>query len=114
MDINNMKNIVVLKDLPSNMIDEAFIILKSNVKIHKLQLIDKEKGKQIKREIAKKDDYIIKEAEMIVADYISKIEKKSTNKIDNDKLVKKYKNLKIFTIWITIFSLFLTIINLIR
>ena len=32
MDINNMKNVVVLKDLPSNIVDEAIILLKQNQK----------------------------------------------------------------------------------
>lgn len=112
MDTNNMKNIVVLKDLQSNMVDEAFIILKSNVKIHKVQLVDKEKRQQMKKEKMGQDDYIIKEAEMIISDYISKIEKK--DKIDEQKLAKKYKKLKIFAIWMTAFSLILTIISLIK
>ena len=31
--INQMKNIIVLKELPSNIIEEAFVILKPNKKI---------------------------------------------------------------------------------
>ena len=31
--INQMKNIIVLKDLPSNIIEEAFVILKPNKKL---------------------------------------------------------------------------------
>ena len=30
MDISNMKNMVVLKNLPSNIVDEAIVILKNN------------------------------------------------------------------------------------
>ena len=33
MKPESMKNIIVLKDLPSNIVDEAFVILKSNKKI---------------------------------------------------------------------------------
>jgi len=32
MDIQNMKNMVVLKNLPSNLVEEAFVVLKDNVK----------------------------------------------------------------------------------
>ena len=35
MNSNQMKNMIVLKNLPSNLIDEAFIILKNNKKIKK-------------------------------------------------------------------------------
>ena len=44
MNIDNMKNIVVLKDLPSNMVDEAIIILKPNVKLEKREEKKKENG----------------------------------------------------------------------
>lgn len=33
MEENNMKNIVVLKDLPSNLVDEAIVIFKQNVNV---------------------------------------------------------------------------------
>ena len=33
MNINNMKNIVVLNNLPSNIVEEALVILKDNSKI---------------------------------------------------------------------------------
>ena len=38
-----MKKMVILRDLPSNMIEEAFIIFKDNVKIHKTQKVEKNK-----------------------------------------------------------------------
>ena len=40
MPNNNLKNIVVLNNLPSNLIDEAIIILKSKKVARKLELID--------------------------------------------------------------------------
>ena len=43
MNSNQMKNIIVLKNLPSNIVDEAFIILKNNKKIKSLERIEKEK-----------------------------------------------------------------------
>ena len=48
METSNMKNMVVLKNLPSNLVEEAIIILKSNKKVKKLQKIEK-KRKQHER-----------------------------------------------------------------
>ena len=43
MEESKLKNMVVLKNLPSNLIEEAIVILKSNKKVKKLEKIDKEK-----------------------------------------------------------------------
>ena len=45
MESSNLKNMVVLRDLPSNIIDEAIIILKANKKVRKLQRVEKNKNK---------------------------------------------------------------------
>lgn len=37
--MSDMKNMIVLKNLPSNLVEEAIIILKENNKIHKYQTI---------------------------------------------------------------------------
>ena len=37
MEASNLKNMVVLKNLPSNIVDEAIIVLKTNKKAKKLQ-----------------------------------------------------------------------------
>lgn len=104
MDPNAMKNMVVLKNLPSNMVEEAFIVFKDNVKIHKLQKVEKNKIKE-KDEKTNKEGYMIKEAEMIVQDYISKIEKKEYELVNgNKKINEKYKRLKYLTIFLAIFS----------
>ena len=107
MDIQNMKNIVILKDLPSNMIEEAFVVLKDNVKVHKEELILNKKDKKKENESTKNSkDYVIKEAEMIVSDYISEIEenkfKKSKEKM---KLEKKCKKLKYSNTFFILFSI---------
>lgn len=118
MDTSSLKNIVVLKDLPSNIVEEAFVVLKENQKIQKLELIDKSK-KQNKDQSQVKDiseqnknpkDYIVKEAQMLISDYISKIENK--NKMENQSvqiLKKKYKKVKTLNN-ILIVSLILTAI----
>ena len=102
MNTSNMKNIVILKDLPSNLVDEAIIFLKENTKQRKLEVVDDKSNKNndnirlldARRKITEeKNDYIVNEAKMIVSDYISKEE----NKYNSQKYIKlkqKYKKQK--------------------
>jgi len=103
MDTSNLKNIVVLKDLPSNLVEEAIVVLKGNQKIEKLEMIDKERKQSNiehtdKNEVVQNKntkDYIVKEAQMLIAEYISKMENK--NKKEGPAfqvLKKKYKKVR--------------------
>lgn len=96
MNSNQMKNIIVLKDLPSNLIDEAFIILKNNKKIKSLETIEKQGiGKDQKE---KTGEYVVKEAEMVISNYLSKIEKEKQIKSYSVKQIEnKYKRLKLIS-----------------
>lgn len=92
MRTSTMKNIVVLNNLPSNIIDEAIVILKDNHKIKSLEL-SKSKGIGNTEENPEKDEYIVNEAEMLISTYINNLEKPK----DNIKLVelrKKYEKLR--------------------
>jgi len=103
MDTENMKNMVVLKNLPSNIVDEAIVILKPNVKLKSLDKIDKTniKSKKIKEENPKK--YIINEAEMLISNYISKIENDKNKNIKiNKKIEMKCNRLKMISIFLGI------------
>ena len=73
--MENMKNMIILKDLPSNLVEEAIIILKENKKIHKYETINKKSSNQNQKE--DKTGYIVKDAEMIIKSYIDNLEKKS-------------------------------------
>ena len=86
MDVSNMKNMVVLKNLPSNIIDEAIIVLKSNKKVKNLEKIVNYKTCDDNSENKNEEEYIIKEAELLVNDYICKIEdnKKEEKNDDNE------------------------------
>lgn len=87
MDIGQMKNIVVLKNLPSNIVDEAIVVLKSNKKVKKIQYT--KKNEKIEKEKKQEDAYIIKEAEMLINKYIAETEK--CKKIEKEiKWEKKY------------------------
>ena len=99
MNKNNMKNMVVLKDLPSNIVDEAIVILKPNIKLKSLDTTKKnnENNKKLKQENSKK--YIINEAEMLISNYISKIENdKNKNIKANKKIEEKCKRLRMTSI----------------
>ena len=91
MNVSNMKNMVVLKNLPSNIIDEAIVVLKANKKIKKLEKVENFKSLETEDERKENKEYILKEAEMLVSDYISKIEEnKKTSKTNNVKKIKMW------------------------
>lgn len=103
MSTENMKNMVVLKNLPSNIVEEAIIILKPNVKVKSLDLAEsKNEGKKLNKDIEQGyKKCIINEAEMIVSNYLSKMEreKKCTYKM-NKKIENKYKRAKFISIFL--------------
>ena len=109
MKQNDMKNIIVLKELPSNLIEEAIVFLKENKKIHKYQLVDiNEKKEKLEKE--QDNQYIVKEAELLLQTYTEKLEKQSPKWKNNmRKLEKRYKN----SLRLNIFFLFTTILGVI-
>ena len=112
MESSDMKNMVVLKNLPSNMVEEAIIIFKENQRVGATEFI--EKGRKINSvEIqTKSKECILKEAEMLVTDYINKIENKK--KIEkSDRSIIKYKRLKYYSMISTILFVISLIINFI-
>lgn len=95
MKENSLKNMIVLKNLPSNIVEEAIVILKNGTKIKKLEKVEKNKLLEYKDNERKDKEYILKEAEMLVSCYISDIEKRNDNKIIvSKKINRKYKKLK--------------------
>lgn len=110
METSNLKNMIILKNLPSNIVDEAIIVLKANKKTKKLQKI--ENKKILENQENKKDkEYILKEAEMIVNNYISKIENKENDKIIISKDTDgKYKKLKKYAIATTLLCIIQAIV----
>lgn len=113
MNQSNLKNMVVLKNLPSNIVEEAIVILKTNKKVKKLEKI--EKNKMIEDTTCKKNenDYILKEAEMLVSNYISGLEgKKQEKKINNKKMEQKYRRIKNYAYMASLIILIETIMLL--
>lgn len=113
MDKENMKNMIVLKDLPSNIVDEAIVILKPNIKLKNLNIVENNKTKKVKKEKSENPKkYILNEAEMIVGNYISKIENdKEKNIKTNKKIEMKCKRLKILSVFLGIMFLVSMIIR---
>ena len=93
MKIENMQHIVVLKNLPSNIIEEAFVILKPNLKVKEVNGIKKESEYLNCEKKKKPKEYIIKEAELLVSDYLNGMERKKEEKKQKE-IEKRYKKLK--------------------
>lgn len=118
MENGKMKNMVVLKNLPSNLVEEAIIVLKSSKKVKKLEKIDKKDKKANKekpKNAPKEKDYIVKEAEMLISNYISRLENKHKQKQVKDITKNpKYKKLKKYSYIATIVIIIQAILLLIK
>ena len=117
MNQSGVKNMVVLKNLPSNIVEEAIIVLKANSKIRQDEKVENKKidTDKIKRDNNKKNDYILKEAEMLVSNYITKLEKKKKEKKEiKKKINNKCKRMKKAIIIMGIIILIETIFLIIR
>lgn len=84
--MENVRNIVRLKDVPSNIIEEAIIIFKENKKAKNFEFSNKFN----KNSEEKEDDraYVVKEAELIISDYLRQSEEIDTS---SNKKVNKWK-----------------------
>ena len=95
MDINKMRNIVILKNLPSNIVDEAFVVLKQNQEIKKFEFVENQKDNFSEYERENEDEYIVKEAELLISNYITELEGQDLcGKKYENKILKKYKKMK--------------------
>ena len=83
--MENMRNIIRLKDVPSNTIEEAIIIFKDNKKAKKYEYTNKfRKNNENNQE---DNNYVVKEAELIISDYLKNSESNSKDiKMKNKKL----------------------------
>lgn len=109
METSNMKNMVVLKNLPSNIVEEAYVILKGNKKIKRLEKIENNKNIAKNKDERRENDYILKEAEMLVSKYISKIENDKKD-FNSRKINKKYERIKKYSYFATFVIIIETIL----
>ena len=96
MQLSKMKNIIVLKGMASNIVDEAIVVLKPNIKINQNEYSLKQKYKCSNKN---KKIFIKKEAENTINLYVDKLQKDS-NKFEEKKFKVKYKFLKICNIFL--------------
>ena len=101
----DMKNIIVLKDLPSNIIDEAIVILKDN-KIKK-----REKSENAAEFM---NTNVISEAQNVISEYIERLERPKKERQNEKKLLLKYKKLQILSILLTGGMILSFLINFIK
>lgn len=102
MKIRENENMVVIKNLPSNIVDEAWVVLKPGVKKKEKDFIQKVKNN--KNYINKEKGYIVKEVEMVVKEYLNDINSLKNNR-KYERILKKYNNLKkVFAITIISFG----------
>ena len=95
---NKLKNIIVLKGMASNVVQEAIVILKPNIDLEKSNSYFKSKD-NLSKKLKKKS--VVLEAEYVINNYIKEIE--NTNiKRKNKKIEKKYKISKILNIILSI------------
>jgi len=91
MQINKMKNIIVLKGMASNVIEEAIVVLKPNVKLKQSEHANSKK--QTVQEKNKRK-VIVKEAEDVISSYIERIQIKN-ELLENKRFKSKYRFLQL-------------------
>lgn len=112
MNTNQMKNMIVLKNLPSNIVEEAIIILKNNKKIKSLDRVEKQTSNSMEKQSS--GEYIVKEAEIVIGNYLSKIEKEKQMKSYSVRQIEnRYKRMKILSIVLGMIIIVNVIIDLI-
>ncbi len=93
---DKLKNMIVLKNLPSNVVDEAIVILKPNIKVKSLE---NTKNNGVSKNTSNSKEYILNEAQMVISNYISNLEKPKKEKFKIDKkMEKECKKLKLMSI----------------
>ena len=96
--MEKMKNMIVIKNIESNLIEEAIIVFKENIKVKQKQNLIKNSEINDKKF---NEDYCIKEAQEIISEYIKKIEESK----NENKLKIKIKALKILNICLVVVNL---------
>lgn len=113
MESSDMKNMVVIKNLPSNMVEEAIIIFKESQRVKEKELIEKSNKTVFDEVKPKSKEYILKEAEMLVTNYINKIESKGKPSKGEINIKVKYQKLKKYSIFSTVLLVISLILNFI-
>ncbi len=114
METSNLKNTVILKSIPSNIIEQAISVLKKNIKIKEFELQNKRKTESTTEKKEQNQDYIIKEAEMIINNYCNKIENNQKKEKILKSIQKKNKRMKKYLLILMIISIIEMIIIVLK
>lgn len=105
MEASRTKQIITLKNLPSNLVEEAIVVLKTNKKIKNLEYTKNNQKDKKEDKKEPEDFYLIKEAEMVVNEYIKEIENKDYNLFSKKaNLEKRYLRSRKLNIGLLLFS----------
>lgn len=91
---NKLKNIIVLKGMASNVVQEAIVILRPNIEFEKCNSLYKNKENNL---FNTKKKSVVSEAEYVISNYIKEIET-TNSKRKSKKLENKYKFSKILNV----------------
>lgn len=108
MEEINLKNTITLKNLPSNLIEKAVIVFKDKKTVKEIQKIEQQYNKEGQHTSKKTSCYAIKEAELIVTNYLKEINNNTKNKMVNNN--RSNKKIKIYSVVVTILLLIQTIL----
>ena len=125
MKMNNMKNVVILKNLPSNIIEEAIVVVK-----YKKQILDdvdiNNKNKNEVQGYMSNDDfkkmekikqesreYVVKEAESVIANYLEKVSDRERRK-KRKNIEARYYKIKYMNIALILLTIMSTIICIVK
>lgn len=106
MQLSKMKNIIVLRGMASNVVDEAIVVLKPNVKLKQSEYNTKRKNAVDDKN---KKMIVVKEAETTINNYVKKIQNKSKESEDIN-FKKKYKFLQVCNIMLILTMVIATLI----
>lgn len=105
LNASRMKNIIVLKDLPSNIVDEAIVILKAGSKVKSIKEVENKENTNFEEEKDASYEIAIKEAELLVEDYMKNLEKPNDVVPKTKDIIIKYKKLKVCSFFLGIVAI---------
>lgn len=91
MQKNKVNNIIVLKEMASNFVEEAIVVLKPNIEFKNDD--KKVKNNELSENERNKNRSIVKEAEFIIENSLNKLHEES-KKNEKKEIEEKYKKMK--------------------
>lgn len=125
MKMNNMKNIVILKNLPSNIIEEAIVVVKNKKQILDDVDINKKNKNEVQGYMSNDDfkkmekikqesrEYVVKEAESVIANYLEKVSDRERRK-KRKNIEARYYKIKYMNIALILLTIMSTIICIVK